>query len=115
MKVLPRRECSQTMSRISEVVLGDELLPLEGERHVARCLKCQAEIAQFRTIDRGFAALRGEVVTAPADLVKRVMHGLDRAPVPWFRRPVPVSVSAASAVAVTATVILALRRRQATA
>ena len=34
MKVLPRRECGQIRSRISEVVLGDEQLPPEGERHV---------------------------------------------------------------------------------
>lgn len=115
MKLLTDRLCRKVRNRLSEVVLGDEVLSTGDERHAAQCLLCQAEIAQYKMIDRGFAAMRDEITSAPADLVNRVMAGLDRTPIPWFKRKVTVSVSAASAVAVAATVALAVRRRQAAA
>lgn len=115
MKLLASRQCKKVRNQLSEVVLGDLILSEEHERHAAQCLVCQAEIAQYKTIDRGFASMRNEIATAPANLVHRVMAGLDRTPIPWFRRKVAVSVSAASAVAVAATVAIAVRRRQAAA
>jgi len=115
MKVMTDRRCRKVRSRISEVILSDERLDTADEEHASTCLLCQAEIAQFRAISREFVALRQEIATAPPDLVARVMTGLDRTPVAWFRRPLTVSVSAASAVAVAATVALALRRRHAAA
>ena len=104
MKVMTDRRCRKVRSRISEVILSDERLDTTDEEHASTCLLCQAEIAQFRAISREFVALRQEIATAPPDLVARVMTGLDRTPVAWFRRPLTVSVSAASAVAVAATV-----------
>lgn len=115
MKVISERRCRRVRNRISEVVLSDEAFDTAAERHASSCLVCQAEIAQFRAIGREFAALRQEIAVAPPDLVARVMTGLDRSPVAWFRRPLTVSVSAASAVAVAATVAFALRRRHAAA
>ena len=111
MNVLADRRCKRVRNRISEVVLSDEQMDASDEKHSSTCLQCQAEIAQFRAISREFAALRQEIATAPPDLVARVMTGLDRTALPWFRRPVAMSVSAASAVAVAATVAFALRRR----
>ncbi|MDF1596600.1 MAG: hypothetical protein P1T08_10995 [Acidimicrobiia bacterium] len=115
MKGMLARECKRVRGRISEVVLGDERLSVEDERHAAACLSCQAEIARYRAIDRAFIALQQEVAIAPPGLVSKIMAGLDRPPIPWFRRPGTVSVSAMSAVAVATTVALAIRRRQAAA
>lgn len=115
MKLLASRQCRKVRNQLSEVVLGDEKLSEEHESHATQCLACQAEIAQFKMIDRGFASMRSEIATAPANLVNRVMAGLDRTPIPWFRRKLTMSVSAASAVAVAATVAIAVRRRQAAA
>jgi anti-sigma factor RsiW len=115
MKVMTDRRCRSVKGRISEVVLSGELLSPDDERHVGQCLACQAEVAQFKMIERGFSAMRDQIATAPPDLVNRVMAGLDRTPIPWFRRRVAVSVSAVSAVAVAATVAVAMRRRQAAA
>ena len=115
MKLMTGRQCRRVKNRISEVVLGGEQLSLDDERHAAHCLACQADVAQFKMIGRGFGVMRNEIATAPPDLVNRVMVGLDRTPIPWFRRRVAVSVSAVSAVAVAATVAVAMRRRQAAA
>lgn len=111
MKLLASRQCQKVRKQLSEVVLGDEKLSEEHESHATQCLACQAEIAQYKMIDRGFASMRSEIATAPANLVNRVMAGLDRTPIPWFRRKLTVSVSAAT-VAVAATVAIAVRRRQ---
>lgn len=107
--------CRSVRKRISEVVLAGEALSQREQAHMAACLLCQAEAAQYRQIERGFASLRQEVVSAPPDLVARVMRGLDRTPVPRFRKPIALGVSTASAVAVAATVAFALRRRHAAA
>jgi hypothetical protein len=115
MKLMGDRQCRRVGNRISEVVLGDERFSPGDERHAGKCLICQAELAHYKTIDRGFASLRDEIANAPPDLVARVMAGLDRVPIPWFRRPLSVSLSAASALAVAATVVLARRRRHAAA
>ncbi len=115
MKGMNARQCRRVRWRLSEVVLGDERLSVADERHAAACLSCQAEIAHYRTIDRAFTALQQEVAPAPPGLVSKVMAGLDRSPIRWFRRPVAVSVSAMSAVAVATTVAVAIRRRHAAA
>ncbi len=115
MNLLTVRRCKRVRNRISEVVLGDERLLSDDEAHTARCLRCQAEFAQFKMIERGFAAMRDEIASAPPDLVQRVMAGLDRTPIPRFRRRIAVSVSAVSAVALAATVAVAVHRRQAAA
>lgn len=105
--------CRSVRKQIGEVVLSGEMLTQKEQAHMSMCLLCQAEAAQYRQMERAFASLRSEVVPAPTDLVGRVMRGLDRIPVPWFRRPVTLGVSTASAVALAATVALALRRRHA--
>ncbi len=75
-------------------------------RHVAGCLRCQAEAARGRALRRGFAALGAVRYPAPRDFAA----GIARHPgvtVPRRRVPVvPVVVAAASVV-----VALSLRRR----
>ncbi len=110
--VPPSFRCRMSRRKLDGVVLGGERLSASNERHLRECLRCQAEAARYRTMVRGFAAIREEVATAPSDLVPRVMAALDPAPSRRGRR-MALSVSAVSALAIAGSVALALRRRHA--
>ena len=49
-----------------------------GDRHRARCLRCQARIARGRTLERALRSMRAEVVPAPAGLHRGVLRRLPR-------------------------------------
>jgi hypothetical protein len=52
---------------------------LDGEqaRHVAQCLRCQADLAQLRRIRRLMVAMRTERLPVPPGLVAEVLGRLD--------------------------------------
>jgi len=47
--------------------------------HVTRCLRCQAELAQYRWLRRTARSLEQERWVPPADLLDTVLAGLERA------------------------------------
>jgi hypothetical protein len=53
------------------------LLDDDQARHVAQCLRCQADLAQFRRIRRVMAAMRAERFPVPPGLVADVLARLD--------------------------------------
>ncbi len=107
--------CRLVRRRLDGVVLGDERLAPQSERHFRECLKCQAEAASYRRMERGFAAMRHQVIAAPVNLLSRVMAGLDRSSARPARGRLAVPLSTASVLAVAAAVALILRRRHAPA
>ena len=58
---------------------GDDLLDARARRHVDACLRCQAELAQYRKLLRALRALRTEVLTPAPGLVADVLSALEDA------------------------------------
>ena len=57
---------------------GGDLDDRRARRHVGSCLRCQAELAQYRRLVRALATLRTDVVAAPG-LVDDVLAVLEDA------------------------------------
>jgi anti-sigma factor RsiW len=57
---------------------GGELADRRARRHVQSCLRCQAELAQYRRLVRALQALRDEVAVAPG-LVDDVLAAIEAA------------------------------------
>ena len=59
---------------------GDRELPgREARRHVATCLRCQAEMAHYRRLLRALHTLRTEIIAPPPGLLDDVLAGLEEA------------------------------------
>ena len=94
--------CDEVADLLAGAVDGTTVLDRRVSRHVGTCLRCQAELAQYRRLLRTLRQLRDEPIAAPADLPRLVgarLDGLlaDGRPGPWARR-----VAYAGAVAATA-------------
>ncbi len=50
--------CESISIQLAEVADGDAALPEETGRHVDGCLRCQAELAQYRKLLRALTSLR---------------------------------------------------------
>ncbi len=61
--------------------VGDGTATLErtDRRHVERCLRCQAELAQYRKLLRAMQSLRAVTVSEPTGLVTDVIAHLEAA------------------------------------
>ena len=67
-------------------VVDDQSLPPAARHHVAECLRCQAEVAQYRRLARAMRDLAGVRVAAPPDLELGILVALDREPERLRRR-----------------------------
>lgn len=54
---------------------ADRLAP-ETERHVESCLRCQAELAQYRKLLRALTSLRGHFVVPDEELLEDILRAL---------------------------------------
>lgn len=102
-------QCDEIRELLADAVDEATALDAAASRHVGSCLRCQAELAQYRRLLRTLRSLRHQPVEVPADLAALVLAGLDggsrrrarleaggRTP-PWARR-----VAVAGALAVSA-------------
>ncbi|MGZ8755751.1 MAG: hypothetical protein ACXW15_11245 [Acidimicrobiia bacterium] len=96
--------------RIPEHVMGGRALRAADQRHTDRCLRCQAEVASFRTIARTLHSMRNPEEPAPSGLVLRVMANLSR-PLAEGRRGPDRVVVVASVMVVAAAMALLGRHR----
>ena len=96
--------------RIPEHVMGGRALAAVDQHHVDGCLRCQAEVANFRTIARTLRSMRDPEEPAPEGLVLRVMANLSRPLAEGHRGPDRVVV-VASVVVVAAAMALLGRHR----
>jgi anti-sigma factor RsiW len=108
-------QCDQIRDRLAGAVDEADALDPTASRHVGSCLRCQAELAQYRRLLRSLRSLRDEPVTVPADLAALVFARLDagnRTP-PWARRVAYAGALAATAAgAAGAIAIVASRNRR---
>lgn len=72
-------QCEAISESLAGVVDGDVRLDRAERRHVERCLRCQAELAQYRKLLRAMQLLRSEIDAPPAGLVGDVLAHLEAA------------------------------------
>jgi len=72
-------QCDAISDSLAGVVDGDIRLDRGERRHVERCLRCQAELAQYRKLLRAMQALRSDVALAPPGLLGDVLTRLEAA------------------------------------
>jgi recombinational DNA repair ATPase RecF len=72
-------QCETVGEALAGVVDGDAQLDRAERRHAERCLRCQAELAQYRRLLRAMRALRSEVAEPPVGLLGDVFAYLDAA------------------------------------
>ena len=77
------RAPSDTCARLAEVlpgvVDGSSRLDRADRRHVERCLRCQAELAQYRKLLRAMQSLRATTTATPSGLVTGVLARVETA------------------------------------
>lgn len=99
---------------------GEDGLTDRMERHIRSCLRCQADLADHRSLQRAFVGLKQVTYPAPGEIPFRVMEAIGPWSVPASHetRDHRTAVAAAAAVATAAataaagTAVLLLRHRQ---
>ncbi|WP_426574287.1 anti-sigma factor family protein [Aquihabitans sp. McL0605] len=71
--------CEAMADLLPGVVDGTSKLDRTDRRHVERCLRCQAELAQYRKLLRAMQALRTSPMAVPTGLVTEVIATLEAA------------------------------------
>jgi hypothetical protein len=77
--VTTRPSCEAVADLLPGVVDGSSTLDRADRRHVERCLRCQAELAQYRKLLRAMQSLRAATSPAPSGLVTDVLAHLEAA------------------------------------
>ena len=68
-------QCDELSLVLAEVAESG-VLPLAVGRHVESCLRCQAELAQYRKIRRAMSQLVGEIVQPSDDLLSELLEAV---------------------------------------
>jgi hypothetical protein len=71
--------CEQVSGHLAEVAEGRVFLGGDERRHVEHCLRCQAEVAQYRRLLRGLRAMRTERIDPPDGLLADILAGVEQA------------------------------------
>ena len=78
-RVATTTTCDELAELLPGVVDGTTRLDRTDRRHVERCLRCQAELAQYRKLLRAMRGLRAATVPTPDGLVTEVIAHLEAA------------------------------------
>jgi hypothetical protein len=76
---VPAVQCEAVIEQLPGVADGSLRLDLVTRRHVDGCLRCQAELAQYRKLLRALHTLRTEVLEPAPGLVTDVLASLEAA------------------------------------
>ena len=116
--------CDDVAVALSESADGSTPLPRRAGRHVERCLRCQAEQAQYRKVLRAMRTLRPQIVEPSPGLLVEILVGIEEDSGPGAIRSildrhrvayVAAATAATAATAAGAIVIAARTRRPASA
>ncbi len=72
-------QCEELTDLLSEVAAGSRVLERPARRHVDRCLRCQAELVQYRKLMRTLHTLRTEVLEPTPGLLADILATLEEA------------------------------------
>lgn len=71
--------CDEIAEVLPGIVDGSRLAPEAVTRHVDHCLRCQAELVQYRRLLRTLRQLRTEVLEPAPGLLTDILAGLEAA------------------------------------
>jgi hypothetical protein len=71
--------CEDLTEALAATAEGDGHLGRSERRHVERCLRCQAEVVQYRKLLRTMRALRTEVLEPAPGLLADILANLEEA------------------------------------
>lgn len=71
--------CDEIALQLAEMADGSVELSRPSRRHVESCLRCQAELVQYRRILRTLRAMRTEVLEPAPGLVVEILAQLEHA------------------------------------
>ena len=71
--------CDEVSARLSDVAEGVAALDAESRAHVDRCLRCQAELVQYRKLLRALHALRVQVIEPAPGLLPDILAAIEEA------------------------------------
>ena len=72
-------QCDAVAELLAEVADGTVLLDRTARRHVDSCLRCQAEMVQYRKLLRALHNLRTELLEPAPGLLADILAGLEAA------------------------------------
>ena len=71
--------CEELTSDLSAAADGSALLGRNERRHVERCLRCQAELVQYRRVLRAMRAMRTEVLEPAPGVLSDILASIEAA------------------------------------
>ena len=71
--------CEDLNDALAATADGDATLSRAERRHVERCLRCQAEVVQYRKLLRAMRSLRSEVLEPAPGLMTDILAGIEEA------------------------------------
>lgn len=71
--------CEQVADQLSAAADGSVLLDGPARDHVETCLRCQAELVQYRKLLRALRAMRTEVLLPVPGLLPEILASLEEA------------------------------------
>jgi anti-sigma factor RsiW len=71
--------CEDISDDLSAAADGSALLDRNARRHVERCLRCQAELVQYRKVLRAMRAMRTEVLEPAPGILSDILANLEEA------------------------------------
>jgi hypothetical protein len=72
-------QCADLNESLAAAAEGDAVLSRSERRHVERCLRCQAEVVQYRKLLRTMRSLRTEVLEPAPGLLADILANLEEA------------------------------------
>ena len=112
--------CDVLAERLPALVDEPGTLDDAQAHHLGRCLRCQADLAQYRRLRRAMGSMAGELVVVPPGLATELLVGIDdalerqaRQRVAGRRAAYLGGLAAATAAGVGGVLVLATRRRTA--
>ncbi len=71
--------CEDLSVALASTAEGEGHLSRAERRHVERCLRCQAEVVQYRKLLRAMRTLRTEVIEPAPGLLADILAGIEEA------------------------------------
>ena len=74
-----RSRCDKLAETLAGAADGSVVLDADEQAHVDTCLRCQADLAQYRRVLKAMRTMRSEVLRPPPGLFADIVAGLESA------------------------------------